>query len=328
MNLLPMLITIQAVYVIPIIVVAVLVDLTMGDPPNAVHPVAWLGRLIGWTERQGLRLPDRGQFVYGIFMTVLITGIYAVGLYYLFLWLTGLFNNIGGLYIFVYPILGGIFLKSTFTIGGLRHAAIQVRNLLQMGELEKTRRELRALVSRDTSDLSRSQVVSSAVESVAEGLCDSVVAPLFYFLLLGLPGALAYRAINTFDSMIGYHGKYEYLGKFAARLDDIVNWIPARMAALLLLTAASFKGTGGNTSRVIGRFRKATASPNAGWPMAAMAGALDVKLQKPGHYTLGDGKGKLVPETIDRALTIFTTAAFLWVGICIIGGVIYLVIAA
>ena len=129
----------------------------------------------------------------------------------------------------------------TFSIKGLRRAAFKIKNLLQDDDLDKTRFELRALVSRDTAGLPRPLLASAAVESVAEGTCDSLVAPLFYFLLLGVPGAIGYRVVNTLDAMIGYHGKYEYLGKFAARLDDVLNYIPARLAALLLVLAAAFQ---------------------------------------------------------------------------------------
>ena len=164
---------------------------------------------------------------------------------------------------------------------------------------------------------------SSAIESVAEGLCDSVVAPLFYFLIFGLPGAFAYRAINTLDSMIGYRGKYEYLGKFAARLDDVLNYIPARLAFLFIVIAASLKKMGREAWQVARRDHTQTSSPNAGWPMAAMAGALHVRLEKPGHYVLGDGK-EPKPDDIDRAVNMFTIAAAGWLIVCgIAGGIIF-----
>ncbi len=328
MNLFEILVTTQMIYGLPMLVVAVLIDLTLGDPPNALHPVAWLGKLISGLEKIGLALGRTGQFVSGIIMTLLCIGIFAGGILFIFFLLFTLIDEIDILYIFAYPVFGGLVLKMTFTVSGLRYAATQIRKLLEMDAVEQTRRELRALVSRNTADLSKPLIVSSAVESVAEGLCDSVVAPLFYFLVLGLPGALMYRAVNTLDSMIGYRGRYEYLGKFAARLDDVLNFIPARIAALLLLFAASLKGKGANTRRVMNRFHGKTSSPNAGWPMSAMAGALEVKLQKPDHYVLGDGKKKLVPDTIRQALTFFTIAASCWLVICGIGGGIYLAIAA
>ncbi len=328
MNLLTIFATMQMMYGLPMLVVAVVIDLTLGDPPNALHPVAWLGKLISGLEKIGLKFGKTGQFIFGIFMTLFCAGLFAGGICYVFFLVITLIDEISVLYIFAFPVLGGLLLKMTFTISGLRYAATQIRKLLEMDELDKVRFELRALVSRNTASLSKPLIVSSAVESVAEGLCDSVVAPLFYFLLLGLPGALLYRAVNTLDSMIGYRGKYEYLGKFAARADDVLNFIPARLAALMLYIAASLKGSGANTMRVMKSFHGKTSSPNAGWPMSAMAGALDVKLQKPDHYILGDGKKKLVPDTIRQSLTVFTFAASCWLVLCGIGGGIYLALAA
>ncbi|MFC1864895.1 CobD/CbiB family cobalamin biosynthesis protein, partial [Chloroflexota bacterium] len=115
------------------------------------------------------------------------------------------------------------------------------------------------------------------------------VAPLFYFLLFGVPGAIAYRVVNTLDAMVGYHGEYEYLGKFASRLDDVLNFIPARLTALLLVLASFLSGRGARASwQVTLREHSKTESPNAGWVMAAVAGALSVQLERVGHYRLGE----------------------------------------
>jgi adenosylcobinamide-phosphate synthase len=301
-------------------VLAVVIDLAIGDPPNALHPVAWMGWVIGKLETIGLRLGKGAQLVFGAFITLFTAGLAGVVVWVGFHYLAVGVDAVGGAMIFVYPIVGALALKSTFTISGLRATAKQVRKLLDNEDLTQVRQELRALVSRDASNLSRSQIVSAAVESVAEGLCDSVVAPIFYFIIFGLPGAFVYRAINTADAMIGYHGKHEYLGKFAARLDDVLNFIPARIAALLLIIAAWLRGVGGRATQVASNDHKKTESPNAGWPMAAMAGALDVKLEKPGHYRLGDtkAKGKLVPDTIGAALSVFYGAAGLWLLISVL----------
>jgi adenosylcobinamide-phosphate synthase len=172
-------------------------------------------------------------------------------------------------------------------------------------------------------------VVSAAVESVAENTGDSLVAPLFYFLLLGVPGAIGYRVVNTLDAMIGYHGKYEYLGKFAARLDDVLNYIPARIAALWLVAAAFImRKNGCQAWRTALREHGQTESPNAGWPMAAMAGALNTQLEKVGQYRLGENNTELVPEAIATSVRLFLVATVIWVLICLIVGVSYLVITS
>jgi adenosylcobinamide-phosphate synthase len=143
--------------------------------------------------------------------------------------------------------------------------------------------------------------VAATIESAAENASDSFVAPLFWFSLLGLPGAMFYRAVNTLDAMIGYHGRYEWLGKASARLDDLLNWVPARLTATFLLVGGALTGLDAKRgARVLWRDGAKTESPNAGRPMAAMAGLLGVELAKPGHYLLGDAVHALQPREIDR----------------------------
>jgi adenosylcobinamide-phosphate synthase len=164
---------------------------------------------------------------------------------------------------------------------------------------------------------------------VAESSCDSFIAPIFYFLIFGVPGAIAYRVANTFDSMMGYHGKYEYLGKFTARLDDLLNYIPARITAFFIITAAYLsKYNGRKAMKTAFRDHNKTESPNAGWPMSAAAGALDVQLEKVGHYKLGNPVKPLVPETIDSSLGLMHSTFANWVLVCLITGVILIATAS
>jgi adenosylcobinamide-phosphate synthase len=191
--------------------------------------------------------------------------------------------------------------------------ALKIRDWLRRGQMAEAQQGLRSLVSRDTGDLSPALITSAAVESVAENAADSFASPLLFFLLLGVPGAVAYRVVNTLDAMWGYHGRYEYLGKSAARLDDLLNLVPARLSALLLAVAAPLTGGSGQDAlRVLWCDRSRTASPNAGWPMAAAAGALGVRLEKPGHYRLGDNHHPLAPETIGGAVRLVRVASLLW----------------
>jgi adenosylcobinamide-phosphate synthase len=150
------------------------------------------------------------------------------------------------------------------------------------------------------------------VQSLAENISDSFVAPLFYFALLGVPGAIAYRAINTLDSMVGYRGQYEALGKASARLDDVANLIPARLtAALLLLAGLLTRCNVAEGWRVFWRDRRKTPSPNGGRPMAMMAGLLGVRLEKKGVYVLGDEINSLTPETVGLAWRLIMATSFL-----------------
>jgi adenosylcobinamide-phosphate synthase len=202
--------------------------------------------------------------------------------------------------------------KSAFALRALAAAARAVQRPLAAGDLPAARAALRSLVSRDPSTLSPALVAAAAVESVAENTSDSLVAPLVYFLVGGVPAALAYRACNTLDAMIGYHGETEWLGKAAARLDDVANLVPARLTAALLVVASALVGAApGGALRVWLRDGARTESPNAGRPMAAMAGALGVQLEKVGHYRLGDGGALPGPDEIARAVTIMSLAAAL-----------------
>jgi adenosylcobinamide-phosphate synthase len=204
-------------------------------------------------------------------------------------------------------------LKNTFSLRGLRQAVQKVKLSLAAGDLDKARRHSNALVSRGTGDLSREQVISAAIESCAENLCDSIVAPLFYFAVFGLPGAVAYRIVNTFDAMIGYHGKWEYTGKFAARLDDALNFIPARLSGLLITLASAIRGGdfAGSWRTMLSR-HGGTESPNAGWTISAMAGSLGITLEKPGAYSLNGGGKELTLDAITRCQQIVLTAAGAW----------------
>ncbi len=300
---------------------AVLLDITLGDPPNVIHPVAWMGQVITLLKKGAPKRNPAGQFIYGLSMALVTAALFGAAGYFLLAYLRGLNEA-------AYIIAAAVLLKLTFTIRGLNKLALKIKSLLQVDDLKKSRFELRGLVSRDTSELDTPMLASAAVESVAEGAGDSLVAPLFFYLVLGVPGAIAYRAVNTLDSMIGYHGKDEYLGKFAARFDDVLNYIPARLAALVLIGAAAFKKTTRRAWQTARREYKETESPNAGWPMAAMAGALGVRLEKTGQYVLGKGNPPPSLESIGGAVRTFSIAAAVWVIICLAAGGIRFAITA
>ncbi len=183
-------------------------------------------------------------------------------------------------------------LKMTFALHGLAWAAQQVQQALEAHDLPRARHLLGwHLVSRDTAQLSPSEVAAATVESVAENASDGIVAPLFYYALGGLPAALAYRFVNTADSMLGYHDRErEWLGKVPARLDDLVNLIPARLTAVLIILAALVLGKDARLAwRIWRQDAHRTPSPNSGHPMSSMAGTLRVELDKFGYYRLAPG---------------------------------------
>ncbi|MBC8132587.1 MAG: cobalamin biosynthesis protein CobD [Deltaproteobacteria bacterium] len=300
-----------------VLVLAVAIDLVFGDPPNVAHPVAWLGRFVNMLVRVAPRQGARAQLAAGGVVVVLALAISAVTALAIATLTLSTLPTVGAV------LLAALFLKSTFAIRGLGKASSEVARRLRDGDLAAARLALRSLCSRDPSTLNASQVAAAAIESVAENISDSVIAPLFFYALLGLPGAALYRAANTLDAMIGYHGRFEYLGKAAARLDDLLNLIPARLTAALLLLAGCWRRAHvANGIRVLVRDGAAPESPNAGRPMAAMAGLLDVALEKPGHYLLGKDGAAAEGQHLKMAWLISRDAALLGCACAVAGTVL------
>ena len=284
---------------------ALVIDLLFGELPARLHPVVWMGALIRWGEKV---LPERGVYrqLLGGGLLALLVPLGSAGLAAATLGLLGPWPIAG----FVVEVLS---LTAMFAARGLGDAARQVRLALDAAELGAARRALSSLCSRDPSLLTGEELVGASIESVAENTSDSFVAPLFYYALLGLPGAVFYRAVNTLDAMVGYHGRYEYLGKASARLDDALNFVPARLTAALLLVGGALAKK--NVRRGLAVWRRdgaTTESPNAGRPMATMAGLLGVRLEKAGHYQLGDAIEGLAPHHIGVAWRVVQLAGAVW----------------
>ena len=299
-----------------LLLLAVLLDLAVGELPNRLHPTVWIGKTVSWSETLAPR-GQRSQLVYGVGMALLIP-VFWGGLAFL------AEEGLQQLHRVSYILAGAALLKPTFSVRMLFQVARWLRTLISTGAINEVRANMPSLVSRDVEDLTLEEATAATVESVSENLTDSIIGSWLAFALFGLPGAFAYRAVNTLDSMIGYHGRYEFLGKASARLDDLVNLIPARLTALLLLLGSFFlpgqRATG--AWRIMWRDHARTASPNAGWTMSAMAGALGVALEKPGYYRLGDATRALKPRDITRALQSMALVAALGLALAI--GLIYL----
>jgi adenosylcobinamide-phosphate synthase len=287
-----------------VLAAALAFDLLLGELPSRLHPVVWMGNTIGWLRDRAPREGPRRQLAMGAFMALAVPLAFAAGASLLELlrpwpwaWLP----------------LSALALKSTFAVRALGRAAFGVRDALNQGSVPGARYALRSLCSRDPSALDPPLLVAATVESVAENASDSFVAPVLFYALFGLPGAVFYRAVNTLDAMIGYHGKYEYLGKASARLDDLLNLVPARLTAALLLAAGSVRrGDVRGGWAMLRRDAGKTESPNAGRPMATMAGLLRVQLEKVGYYRLGDASEPLVVSKIDDAWSIVAAGAALY----------------
>lgn len=288
---------------------AVLTDAMLGDPPSRFHPVAWMGNWIGLLKKIA---PQRGP------LADLLYGAAAVGLSTLTLWLTGMWATRHLARWRLGWLAEGALLSQLIAWRGLMRAGEAVARPLERGDLDEARRQLGwHLVSRDVSRLDPSLVAAGAIESLAENSSDSVVAPLFWYAIGGLPAALAYRFLNTADAMLGYRDEeHEWLGKSAARADDAVNLVPARLTALLIVAGAALgAGNAGSAWRIWRRDGGKTASPNAGQPMSAAAGGLEVVLEKVGHYRLGEGLAKPQAADISRTNRILSTAVLLGVAV-------------
>ena len=278
------------------LLLAVEIDRRWGEPPVALHPVVWMGHYLKVCGRVTVRCPPALAFGLGALAWALGAVAVAALAGALQAWALGqaaqavqamqrsgnglaLLRAVPGL------ALMGWLLKTMLSWRMLRDEAGAVEVALAQS-LAAGRERLSWLVSRDTAQLTDSEVRESAIETLAENLNDSVVAPLVWFVLFGLPGAAVYRFANTADAMWGYRGIYkgqhwEWAGKWAAWADDALSWLPARLTAGLLALAA-----GGLPFQALRREARKTPSPNSGWPMAAMALALGVPLRKPGVYTL------------------------------------------
>ena len=301
-----------------VLALAVLLDLTLGERPTRFHPTVWMGRMVGFLES---RAPKESLAA--------ITAGFLITLSLAFFWGAAAFLVAWGLkeiHTIVYIVVGAALLKTTFSVRLLHKEASLVREHLDRGDMDQVRARMPSLVSRDPSGLTAEQATAATVESVSENINDSFLAPWLFFALFGLPGAFIYRMINTLDSMIGYRGVYEYLGKTSARLDDLVNLIPARLAGLLLVVSSGFLPDQqmARAWRTMWLHHSRTKSPNAGWTMSGMAGALGVQLQKADPevgYQLGEPERPIEPKDIARSVqSMYLVGLF---GIAIALAVIY-----
>ncbi len=297
-----------------LLLAAIIVDTIYGEYPDRLHPVVWMGTCIGWGEKCFLGKSARLEYLGGFFLALLIPGVFWAGSFAL-------------IYGVNQPLLSAVAavycLKASFALKALLGAAKGIEVSLQHESMDAARFELRSLCSRDASELNEEQLVEASASSLAENLCDSLIAPLFYFCIGGVPLALAYRAVNTLDAMIAYKNHYLRLGFASARLDDILNWIPARLTALVLLLTGLFTGKDAREGlRIALRDHGKTPSPNGGWPMASLAGLLGVSFRKAGVYTLGDAQRisdlKVLQEA--RALTHQSAWVFLIYTLLGLGG--------
>jgi len=276
------------------LVLALAWDRWFGEPRDAWHPVAWFGRALRPIGKRLRALDSSAAFVGGALAwstCVLLLGGLA--------WLLEAHVRCWPIWLAA-PLLA-IALKPCFAWRMLCDEVSAVDVALDSG-LDAGRERLSRLVGRDVTQLDEATVRESAIESLAENLNDSLIAPLFWFAVFGLPGAVVYRVANTLDAMWGYRGAWEWAGKWSARADDVLSWLPARLTALLLLAKPSMW-------RALADEASTTPSPNGGWPMGAMALRLGVRLRKPGVYALNKHAASPDADDLPRALNAAKSAA-------------------
>lgn len=301
-----------------IILFAIGWDFFLKEPPNRLHPVTLLGKYIALWSRVKFDIKNPLYqkiilFSFGTLMMILGIGICMAAMI--------LMIKIISPFPVLFIVISAFFLKTSFSAYRLWHVSKEIyhalmnRNLMLAQDLTSYH-----LVSRDTKALNESYISSAVIESLAENLVDSIISPLTYYLIGGLPLAWAYRFVNTADAMIGYHTpQYEYLGKFAARLDDALNFIPARMSGLIILLSAMIcRMNFRNAFKVMVSESTKTESPNAGIPMSAVAGALEINLEKINHYQIYGGSNLPRPTDILSAIHLLKVAVGIWYIICII----------
>jgi adenosylcobinamide-phosphate synthase len=295
------------------VLVAFLLDRMAGEPPQRLHPVVWIGSALGASGAPWPGCTPLAQFLRGTAVWILGAGVLFFGTRLLVAGTERLMLPLGDRAPLAEALLIGVLLKPMLSWRMLREEVAAVERALERG-VDQGRRQLSRLVSRDTRALSETVVRESALESLAENLNDSLVAPLFWFALGGLPLAVLYRFANTADAMWGYRDRWEWAGKWAARADDVLSFAPARLTALLLAIAAR------RSPRGLATVARVTPSPNGGWPMGMLAMALRVRLSKPGVYALNPDGGPVLAEHMRLGLRVCDRAA--WLAVVLSAGIL------
>ena len=294
---------------------AILLDLLFGDPKNRFHPTAWIGNLIGnittRMKNENYNLEKLG----GIFIVLIPVCISIVVLLSLDFSIDLI--SVESLSILISIISGVVLFKMTIAIKGMERHALAVLDSIQKNDLTQARTNLSMIVKRNTKNLDKNHILSGTLESLSENIVDGITGPMFYFAIFGLPGAFVYRIVNTVDSMVGYKTQmFKNLGWFGANCDNVLNYIPSRLTGLTIVLGSMLLGHDWkNCYEIFKRDGKKTDSPNAGYPMAAFAGALGTKFEKLEHYSLGTGEYEITSKKVKDAISLMKVTSLLFFGI-------------
>lgn len=297
------------------LILAFFIDLTVGEPPELIHPVVIIGKVISKLEKLLRHQNPLVEKINGLILAISTVIVFIIPFYFLLVIVRLFLGIIASI------LLAAYLLKITFSMKFFVSLITPIATALERNDIEDARKLVSRVVGRDTSILDNRLIVSAAVETTAEGIPDSLTSPIFYFALFGIfgvvtgvIGALIFRAISTLDSMVGYKDpKHVNIGMFSAKLDDITNFIPARLSAFLLFVASIFlKENYKNSWRIMWRDKSRTSSINSGWVMAATAGTLSIQLEKPGNYLLGDSIDQLDNSHIFRSIKLLQLTVLLF----------------
>ena len=286
-----------------IVIIAVVIDVIFGEPPAKIHPVVWMGKAIDFFKGY---LIDYRSKISGIILTFMVVMIFTLATYVLLR--LSVFNYI------LYILISSVILSTTFAIKVLLTSAENMKNDIDHN-IEKARKSMSYLVSRNTMELNEEDLTSATIETLTENITDSIIAPLFYAFIFGVFGAVVYRVINTLDAMVGYKTPEKIkIGWFPAKLDDILNFIPARITGIIVVIAAAFlRLNWKNAYKIMIRDARKPDSPNSGYSMAAAAGALGIKLEKIGYYKIGDELSPLTTDKITEAVLLSKITVLLFI---------------
>jgi adenosylcobinamide-phosphate synthase len=300
---------------------AFFIDVVFGEIPDRAHPTVWMGKVVSYLKPKLRNANPKIEKLNGILLCASLMALFAVPTF-LLLWAVRQIPVWGWL---IYVVVGAVLLKVTFALKCMRFYTYPIERALKTNNKDQAKHWLTFIVRRDPNKLDERHMISAAVESIAESTTDGVTSPFFFFALFGVPGAVAFRVINTLDSMVGYKDPVNInIGWFSAKLDTLTNYIPTRITAFLMVVSAALLGANWRNSwRILKRDKNKTTSPNAGWTISAMAGALNTQLEKEGCYALGDGE-TIAPKDITRAWHVMCVTAGLF-GLLVVVPVLVLV---
>ncbi len=296
-----------------VVLFALIIDFKLGDDRNRFHPTILIGGMVERLVPLTKNCLPKIQKIWGIILVIFVTSVVS---FLLFLLQVGIDSiPVSPLILFLVSVgIGAPLLKTTIAIRSMETHAKAVIDAVEKNDLDTARTKLAMIVKRNTKNLDKNHILSGTIESVGENTVDGITGPLFYFAFFGLPGSFVYRAINTIDSMIGYKTTFfKHIGWFGANCDKILNYLPARITGLVMILSAIILRIDWKSSyQIMRRDGLKPESPNSGYPMAAMAGALGTQFEKINHYTIGDGDLEFTMTHITSAIKMMKVTSILF----------------